>query len=386
MYKDGRFRKDIPYLLHSINYYEFTRLLNSVAIHMRRKKNANLVRAKDVNFKMNEDLIENSYMFMKQIKGTTVYWKNTLHNLLTMFKTLGHPSIFLTLSANDMHWPDLFMTLKGCAYEEACKIKNGIDLVDPFLTALHFQRRYRCLLKNIICGKLQPLGTIKDYFARIEFQNRGSPHVHMFLWVENCENIFNDHSSLIDYIDKTISTDGSNNHARNYQTHCHTHYCLRKLGACRFGFPYRECKETRMLNNIDISSKSSKGKFYELKRSKSDLYINAYNPVILEHWHANMDIQIIGNAQSAAYYVCADICKSEPEDLKFALKSVIENFPENATQKQKMLKMGCCVLKSRRLSAQEAAYRLSNDLHLIYSSRSFISLCIKPASDRYRIY
>jgi len=207
----------------------------------------------------------------------------------------------------------------------------------------------------------------------------------MFLWVENFENIFNDHSSLIDHIDKTISTDGSNNHARNYQTHCHTHYCLRKLGACRFGFPYRECKETRMLNNIDISSNSSKGKFYELKRSKSDLYINAYNPVILEHWHANMDIQIIGNAQSAAYYVCAYICKSEPEDLKFALKSVIENFPENATQRQKMLKIGCCVLKSRRLSAQEAAYRLSNDLHLIYSSRSFISLCIKPASDRYRI-
>ena len=159
MYKDGRFRKDIPYLLHSINYYEFTRLLNSVSIHMRMKKNANLVRAKDVNFKMNEDLIENSYMFMKQIKGTAAYWKNTLQNLLTMFKTLGPPSIFLTLSANNMHWPDLFMTFKGCTYEEACKIKNGIDLVknDPFLTALHFQKRYRCLLKNIICGKLKRL-------------------------------------------------------------------------------------------------------------------------------------------------------------------------------------------------------------------------------------
>lgn len=253
------------------------------------------------------------------------------------------------------------------------------------MTALHFQRRYKSLFKHVICGKLKPLGTVIDYFTRIEFQNRGSPHVHMFLWIENFEKIFSHQASLLDYINRTISTNGSLSQAKKFQTHCHTSYCLRTLGACRFGFPFKPCQETRLLNNIDISSESSRGKFYELQRSRSGAYINAFNPIILEHWQANMDIQIVGNAESAAYYVCAYICKSEPEDLKSILSSVIENIPEGASQRQKMLKIGCCVLKSRRLSAQEAAYRLNNDLHLIDTSRSFIYLCTKPKSERYRI-
>lgn len=44
--------------------------------------------------------------------------------------------------------------------------------------------------------------------------------------------------------------------------------------------------------------------------------INAFNPVVLRHWRANMDIQLICNAEGAAYYVCSYICKSEPDELK----------------------------------------------------------------------
>lgn len=44
--------------------------------------------------------------------------------------------------------------------------------------------------------------------------------------------------------------------------------------------------------------------------------INSYNPVVLRHWRANMDIQVISNAEGAAYYVCSYICKSEPDELK----------------------------------------------------------------------
>ena len=51
--------------------------------------------------------------------------------------------------------------------------------------------------------------------------------------------------------------------------------------------------------------------------------------IILTHWQPNMDIQVIGNAQSAAYYVCAYLCKSEPEDLKQALSQLITNISEN---------------------------------------------------------
>lgn len=78
------------------------------------------------------------------------------------------------------------------------------------------------------------------------------------------------------------------------------------------------------------------------------------------------------------------LCKSEPEDLKQALSQLITNIPQNTPQRNRLIKIGCCVLKNRRLSAQEAAYRLS-DLHLIHSSRTVVSLNTKPPELRYRV-
>ena len=381
-YKDGRFRRDVPYMMHALNYVEYQRLINAINIHMRMRKSKKIT-AKDVkNIDTNHDLLQNSYMFMKNIRGTAAYWKNNLQNLLCMFQTLGTPSIFLTLSAND-HWPDLISTLNGCEYvgnHAGCTVRG-----DPYMTAFHFQRRFESLLKNIICGSVRPLGKVTDYFTRIEFQNRGSPHVHMFLWIENFHSVFENQNELILYIDKTISTSGKDENAKQYQTHCHTDYCMRKFGKCRFGFPFRQCIETKLINNVDISTETSlRGRFYELRRLSRDAYINAYNPTILKYWQANMDIQIIGNAQSAAYYVCAYLCKSEPEDLKLALANVINNLEENCIQRTRMAKIGCCVLKTRKLSAQEAAYRLSG-LPLIKCSRSFLFVSTKQQSDRYRV-
>ena len=51
-----------------------------------------------------------------------------------------------------------------------------------FLAARHFDHRWRAMLKYIVEG--DPLGKVIDWFWRIEFQNRGSPHVHMMLWLE----------------------------------------------------------------------------------------------------------------------------------------------------------------------------------------------------------
>ena len=38
-------------------------------------------------------------------------------------------------------------------------------------------------------GKDKPLGTVKDYWMRIEFQMRGNPHVHSFWWIEGAPKV-----------------------------------------------------------------------------------------------------------------------------------------------------------------------------------------------------
>lgn len=47
---------------------------------------------------------------------------------------------------------------------------------------------------------------VRDYFARVEFQNRGSPHIHMFLWIDGVPNEITNESvpNLVSYINSTI--------------------------------------------------------------------------------------------------------------------------------------------------------------------------------------
>ena len=56
------------------------------------------------------------------------------------------------------------------------------------------------------------------------------------------------------------------------------------------------------------------------------MFINDYNPILLRHWRVNMDIQLIQNAEEAAYYVCAYLCKREPDNMKNALGQLIHTI------------------------------------------------------------
>ena len=410
MYLKGRFysnnsmfRKDMTYLLHTAISYNISLMKQQVSIQMKTKKSEPhgnvLVTAQDLRSSNTDSFVsENSYMFMKSIRGTVAYFKNSLYNLLAMFKCLGPPTIFMTLSADDCHWPELGMSLENLGYEEA-KTKMSFSASmrkDPFMTAIHFERRFNALIKKVICSNMAPLGEVQDYFARVEFQKRGSPHVHMFFWINMPRIIDNTNKEIfLTYIRDHIITsipnaeDDSkmNSLVTKLQTHSHSSYCTNGYRrTCRFGFPHAECKETHILEKVDVA-KLKKGKFYETKRTKEASMINAYNPIILKHWRANMDLQLVCNAQGAAYYVCSYICKSEPDELRNALgqliHSLFKNNP-NLTKTQRLLKIGYCVLRHRQVSAQEAAYRLGN-MKLIHCSRSTVYINARFVDKRFRM-
>ena len=44
---------------------------------------------------------------MHNMRGTIAYWQGAKMDLLAMFRTLGPPTFFITLTADDMNWPDL---------------------------------------------------------------------------------------------------------------------------------------------------------------------------------------------------------------------------------------------------------------------------------------
>ena len=54
------------------------------------------------------------------------------------------------------------------------------------LTARHYQYRVETFFKEIILHKNGPFaGKIENYVIKIEFQARGSPHNHSFLWLKD---------------------------------------------------------------------------------------------------------------------------------------------------------------------------------------------------------
>ncbi|CAC5405283.1 unnamed protein product [Mytilus coruscus] len=233
---------------------------------------------------------------MKNIRGTVAYWADVLQNLLATVKSLGPPTLFLTLSADDCSWPELKMLLT----EEK----------EPDL-----------------------------YFL-----------------------------------------------VNRLQIHHHTNSCKRN-NACRFGFPKLPSTQTKILANVNITSPSNQGHFYQTKRSLNYQYVNAYNPDLLMKWRANMDIQMVSGVHGLAYYACSYIAKAEPDDLKHALSKIYEDINSSLhqyTAKKQMHLIGNCILKTRRLSAQEAAARVEH-LQLIWSSRTTVFLNTRPKEERFKV-
>ena len=92
------------------------------------------------------------------------------------------------------------------------------------------------------------------------------------------------------------------------------------------------------------------------KRSLRSLFINNYNPFLMELIQANHDLQFIGDPYSVAQYACGYLTKAEA-GMSALLKKIDEEysyFPEI----EKVKKIAACLDKHREVSIQEAVYRL----------------------------
>ena len=67
------------------------------------------------NFKRTIEMFvprNNAFSFMSSVKGTPVYWKKFLYNILAMVKQLGIPKYFLKFSCADLRWEELSDIIK----------------------------------------------------------------------------------------------------------------------------------------------------------------------------------------------------------------------------------------------------------------------------------
>ena len=116
--------------------------------------------------------------------------------------------------------------------EEKCKMLNS----NPVVVAKHFQFRLERLFKDLILSASNPIGKVQYYAIRIEFQFRGSPHAHCFIWVKDFPLLTEETTgSFVEFIDQhvqaylpdPISEPELHQLVKMYQTHAHSKTCRR---------------------------------------------------------------------------------------------------------------------------------------------------------------
>ncbi|GMF68257.1 unnamed protein product [Phytophthora fragariaefolia] len=269
---------------------------------------------------------------------------------------------------------------------------------------------------NVLCGQSKPLGEIEDFFWRVEFQQRGSPHIHALLWIKDAPDVLKlseseeGRAELAAFVDRSISVlskslqsletcpcntcttqreekvdilavrppdygtnewgcDLSHLVQRVQQHICYTGTaCRKKSSESRFGYP----KPLQSHTEIEAETASDGTPSLTVKLKREVLTINNYSPLLLSSWRANVDIQLIGNAYGAAEYAGAYVSKAEPDTVRFrkviagAFKRSDLNLPHYAILKR----IANAALSIREVSAQEAIYILLRELPLHGKSRT----------------
>ena len=139
-----------------------------------------------------EKLLQKLSSFGGSMKTTHYHIKRARRHLMARLASpeMTSPTWFITLSSADLYWPELWVAIaasKGqslsfesagqISYSDRCKLLDD----NPALACRLFKARVECMLKDIFCGEAHPIGYLVDWWFRVEFQNRGSLHVHAIL-------------------------------------------------------------------------------------------------------------------------------------------------------------------------------------------------------------
>ncbi|XP_075526543.1 uncharacterized protein LOC142558274 [Dermacentor variabilis] len=205
-----------------------------------------------------QEAVEHDMAFMYGIPNTVQYWARRKKDLFAMIRQLGKPTAFLTLSASELHWPELLVLLQRLRLQPdetavAVQEMNSIyraQLVndDPVVCAIYFDRLVRIILNILQNTRISPFRpyVVLDYFKRIEFQHRGSAHAHILLWLDNApdEDLSMHMPRTLEMATTLLSLDTTYLKRERTQVHQHTHTCYKRNSTkCRFNVPFMPIDE-----------------------------------------------------------------------------------------------------------------------------------------------
>ena len=436
---DNRFAKDTNYIFFAQFVNEIYQAQSKISIQLRKgkpfRRDGRKIKSsmlKNKNEIQNMISKNEGTRFMEPLRGTPAYWERTMRDLFAMLRQLGTPTFFCTFSAAEMRWPEVITAIKSQQGESVIfdeldwMAKCEILRSNPVTTMRMFDHRVDLFLKNVILSAQNPIGEVIDYFFRVEFQQRGSPHIHCLFWIKDAPVFDKDtDEDVCEFVDQFITCELPSMHndpelykiVTEVQSHSknHSKSCKKGKRECRFGFPKAPTKNTILTRSIDPDNEDETNNAKEtlkkiwalmtdkdlvlsnlddllqkadvsyedyvkaikniakstqivMKRDLKDVWINGYNEVLLRAWNANMDIQYILNPYCCIMYIVSYITKSEKEMSAF-LKAIASDCPEMDLPAMKKVMYGYS--QNREISAQEAVTRTCG-LKMKSSSRDVV--------------
>lgn len=174
-YKDRRFAQHVTFRFFVFNSWMRWRALADGNLFV--KKNANLgnMTASELKEKLDNDrgLLKKIMFYASNLRGTKSYWHARAGELRDMVEQLGLPTLFLTLSAADMHWEKLFQLITEEENVSSLSMQDKMKLVqeNPLIVDTFFHHRVQLFIRHV--------SHTFSYFPSCDF-------VLLFLFLQTC--------------------------------------------------------------------------------------------------------------------------------------------------------------------------------------------------------
>ena len=123
---------------------------------------------------------DEGYKFLRALRGSLPYFEKAKKDLFAMIRQLGPAFTFCSFSSSETKWNHLlrilgklinhkeysYVELDNLTWDKKCRLIQS----DPVTCARHFNYQFNTFLKDFLMSQMSPLGKIKDWFYRVEYQ------------------------------------------------------------------------------------------------------------------------------------------------------------------------------------------------------------------------
>jgi ATP-dependent DNA helicase PIF1 len=187
-FRGARFAQHRRFPWFSFNTLQRSRARSQSKIFVKQQHDAARLTAEDIRTmaaESDQKLASTMIRYGQHLRGTRAYWLARRHEVMDMTRDLNSPHLFFTLSAADLQWSDLHKHMPTNDPKEQFRRRKSALNSNPHIAAAYFDKRVQLFVKHF----LTPLLGVVHFWYRYEWQERGSGHVHGFLWLKDAPTV-----------------------------------------------------------------------------------------------------------------------------------------------------------------------------------------------------